>query len=64
LADTYIETPEQVVSVGDIINVRIIKIDPKKRRISLSMKGLSSQPVRVAPSKRQLSSLATHFQNR
>jgi uncharacterized protein len=64
LADTYIETPEQVVSMGDIINVRIIKIDPKKRRISLSMKGLSSQPIRVSPSKRQLSSLATHFQNR
>jgi protein Tex len=64
LADTYIETPEQVVSVGDIINVRIIKIDPKKRRISLSMKGLSSHPIKVSPSKRQLSSLATHFQNR
>jgi protein Tex len=64
LADTYIETPEQVVSVGDIVNVRIIRIDPKKRRISLSMKGLSSQPVKVSPSKRQLSSLATHFQNR
>jgi uncharacterized protein len=64
LADTYIETPEQVVSVGDIVNVRIIRIDPKKRRISLSMKGLSTQPVKVSPSKRQLSSLATHFQNR
>ncbi len=64
LADTYIETPEQVVSVGDVINVRIIRIDPKKRRISLSMKGLSSQPIKISPSKRQLSSLATHFQNR
>ncbi len=64
LADTYIETPDQVVSVGDTVNVRIIKIDPKKRRISLSMKGLSSHPVKVSPSKRQLSSLATHFQNR
>lgn len=64
LADTYIETPEQVVAVGDVVNVRIIRIDPKKRRISLSMKGLSTQPVKVSPSKRQLSSLATHFQNR
>jgi protein Tex len=64
LADTYIETPEQVVTLGQTINVRIIKIDPKKRRISLSMKGLSAQPVKVAPSKRQLSSLASHFQNR
>ena len=64
LADTYIETPEQVVSIGDVVNVRIIRIDPKKRRISLSMKGLSSQPIKISPSKRQLSSLATHFQNR
>jgi protein Tex len=64
LADTYIETPDQVVSVGDVVNVRIIRIDPKKRRISLSMKGLSSQPIKVSPSKRQLSSLASHFQNR
>ena len=64
LADTYVETPEQVVSLNDAVNVRIIRIDPKKRRISLSMKGLTSQPVKVSPSKRQLSSLATHFQNR
>jgi uncharacterized protein len=64
LADTYIETPEQVVTLGQLVNVRIIKIDPKKRRISLSMKGLSAQPVKVSPSKRQLSSLADHFQNR
>ena len=64
LADTYIETPEQVVTLGQMINVRIIKIDPKKRRISLSMKGLSTQPIKVSPSKRQLSTLASHFQNR
>ena len=64
LADTYVETPEQVVSLNDIVNVRILRIDPKKRRISLSMKGLASQPIKVSPSKRQLSSLASHFQNR
>jgi uncharacterized protein len=64
LADTYVETPEQVVSLHDAVNVRIIRIDPKKRRISLSMKGLTSQPIKVSPSKRQLSSLANHFQNR
>jgi uncharacterized protein len=64
LADTYIETPEQVVSLNDMVNVRIIRIDPKKRRISLSMLGVTAQPVKIAPSKRQLNSLATHFQNR
>jgi protein Tex len=64
LADTYIETPEQVVTLGQPVNVRIIRIDPKKRRISLSMKGLSTQPAKISPSKRQLTSLASHFQNR
>lgn len=64
LADTYVETPDQVVSLNDAVNVRIIRIDPKKRRISLSMKGLAAQPVKVSPSKRQLTSLASHFQNR
>jgi len=64
LADAYIESPEQVVKVGDEVKVRIIKVDPKKRRISLSMKGLHTNKPRIAPSKRQLSDLANHFQNR
>jgi|WetSurMetagenome_2_1015567.scaffolds.fasta_scaffold00025_54 protein Tex len=64
LADTYVESAEQVVGVGDTVNVRVIKIDVKKRRISLSMKGLGHQGPKVSPSKRQLSDLASHFQNR
>ena len=64
LADTYVESADQVVSVGDVINVRILKVDIKKRRISLSMKGLGHQGPKVSPSKRQLSDLASHFQNR
>jgi uncharacterized protein len=64
VADTYVESAEQVVSVGDTINVRVLKVDTKKRRISLSMKGLGHQGPKVAPSKRQLSDLASHFQNR
>jgi protein Tex len=64
LADSYIESPDQVVALGDMVNVRIIKVDTKKRRISLAMRGVTAQPVKVAPSQRQLSSLADHFQNR
>lgn len=64
LADTYVESADQVVSVGDVINVRVLKVDIKKRRISLSMKGLGHQGPKVSPSKRQLSDLASHFQNR
>jgi uncharacterized protein len=64
LADGYVETADQVVSLGDQISVRILKIDKKKRRISLSMKGLGDRGPKVRPSKYQLSSLADHFKNR
>jgi ribosomal protein S1 len=53
-----------VVNVGDVVNVRILKVDVKKRRISLSMKGLGHQGPKVSPSKRQLTDLASHFENR
>ncbi|MBD3422130.1 MAG: S1 RNA-binding domain-containing protein [Chitinivibrionales bacterium] len=64
LADTYVESAEQVVSVSDTINVRIVKVDPKKRRISLSMKNMGDLAPKIKPSHGQLSSLADHFKNR
>jgi uncharacterized protein len=30
----------EVVSVGDIVKVRVLEVDEKRKRISLSMKGL------------------------
>lgn len=41
LADRYIKHPLDVVKVGDIVNVKILGIDVKKNRISLTMKGLN-----------------------
>jgi len=38
LADRFVKNPMEVVSVGDIVTVRVIDIDPAKKRISLSMK--------------------------
>jgi protein Tex len=64
LADEYVETPEQVVAVHDRVDVRILKVDAKKRRISLSMKNLGVKGPRVKPSAGQLSTLAEHFKNR
>jgi uncharacterized protein len=31
----------EVVSVGDIVKVRVLEVDPKRKRISLSMKGIN-----------------------
>jgi uncharacterized protein len=61
LADGYVESPQQVVSVGDKVDVRVIKVDSAKRRISLSMKNLGPRGKRVSPTKDQLSTLADHF---
>lgn len=64
LADDYVESPEQVVSLHEKVDVRILKIDVKKRRISLSMKNLGKKGPRVKPSAGHLNTLAEHFKNR
>ncbi len=38
LAERHVEIPEQVVSVGDQVMVKIIDIDLERRRVSLSLK--------------------------
>ncbi len=38
ISDKYIKHPTEVLSVGDIVNVRVLDVDSKKKRISLSMK--------------------------
>lgn len=38
MADKYIKHPLEVVAVGDIVDVKVISIDLKKKRIGLSMK--------------------------
>ncbi len=40
LADRFVKDPTTVVSVGDVVKVRILDVDVDKHRISLSMKGL------------------------
>ena len=40
ICDRYIKHPTDVLSVGDVVKVKILEIDTKKNRISLSMKGL------------------------
>lgn len=40
LADRFIKNPMEVVSVGDIVRVRVLTVDATRKRISLSMKGI------------------------
>ncbi len=40
LSDKYVKHPSEVVSLGDAVKVRVLSVDLKKKRISLSMKGI------------------------
>ena len=40
LADKFVSSPSDVVKLGQQVMVRVIEVDVKRRRISLSMKGL------------------------
>ena len=38
MSDKYIKSPSELVSVGDVVKVKVIKIDPEKKKVGLSMK--------------------------
>ena len=40
LCDRFVRNAMEVVSVGDIVKVRVLDVDLKRKRISLSMKNM------------------------
>ncbi len=40
LSNRYVKHPSEVVALGDAVKVRVLSVDLKKKRISLSMKGI------------------------
>lgn len=40
LSERFVKHPSEVVSVGDIVNVKVLGVDMQKKKISLSMKGV------------------------
>ena len=38
MSDSYIKSPSDIVSVGDIVKVKVIKIDSDRKKVGLSMK--------------------------
>jgi small subunit ribosomal protein S1 len=50
LSTMHVESPEQVVNVGDQVYVKVIDVDVPRRRISLSMRQVGDQrPVELEP---------------
>ena len=41
ITDRYIKHPLEAVSVGDIVDVKVMSVDLKKKRIQLTMRGIS-----------------------
>ena len=38
MSEKYIKNPSEIVSVGDVVKVKVIKIDNERHKVSLSMK--------------------------
>lgn len=49
MADGFVADPSAVVHPGDRVKVRVIKVEPERKRFSLSMKGVQEAPLTVVP---------------
>ncbi len=48
LAHDFVKAATDVVTVGETVQVKVLKIDPKKKQVNLSIKALQEAPVREA----------------
>jgi len=53
LANRYIKDAGEVVKVGQVVKVQVLNVDPKARRIALSMKALEPAPAQSRPKPQQ-----------
>jgi len=44
LAHGYIDSPEDIVSVGDKVEVKVLSVNRRRKQIKLSMKAMSEEP--------------------
>jgi protein Tex len=50
LADRFVKDPRDVVKAGQIVKVKVVEVDLKRKRIALTMKlGEAGQPVARPP---------------
>ena len=48
LGEKYVKHPSEVLKVGDIVRVKVLEVDQKRGRISLTMRGVK-QPAQLEP---------------
>lgn len=54
LSETKVENPEEVVSVGDLVRVKVIKVNPDERKIGLTLLDVIESQKGNAPPKYEL----------
>ncbi|HXS75994.1 MAG TPA: 30S ribosomal protein S1 [Terracidiphilus sp.] len=59
IAWSRVSKPEDVLSAGEKVRVRVLKIDPETKKISLGLKQLQPEPWETAPSKYQVGQRVT-----
>ena len=50
LADRFVKDPRDVVKAGDVVKVKVQEVEPKRKRIGLTMKLSDSAPKQSKPS--------------
>ncbi|MGC9367168.1 MAG: Tex family protein [bacterium] len=53
ISHRYIKTPDEVLSVGDKVKVKVLKVDKELQRITLSLKALKEKPPKVHQKKKR-----------
>jgi uncharacterized protein len=68
LSNRYVQDPNEVVKVGQIVKVHVLNADPKAKRIALSMKTAPAAPAKPAAPKPtmedKLAALSSRWKNR
>jgi uncharacterized protein len=54
MANTYVKDPRKVAKPGDVIHVKVLEVDPKRRRISLTMRLDESPEVRLTTARAEI----------
>lgn len=52
MAHGYVETPQELVKMGDTVDVKVLKVDRRKKQIKLSMKALEEPPLEAVQADR------------
>ena len=65
LADQRIETPTEIVSIGEELEVKVINVDPQARKIGLSLKALIVEQYHGCASreKHRINPIRKHFRS-